>query len=130
MMLGKSLEFPFDRSDRVEHTAFGKGRVQVSLGASGDDEKILVRFDSGEERIILSSFLKNLSRKDKAKAPSVRRTITAAMRLSRSEGSDADGESKEGSTEAEGESEATPELQSDEEREKAEAESNESAAPE
>ena len=72
MALGKALEFPFDRGDRVEHTKFGKGRVQQTLGSSGADEKILVRFDSGEERIILAGFLTNVSRKDRAKPTSGR----------------------------------------------------------
>ena len=69
MALSKDFKFPFDRGDRVEHSHFGKGRVQQSLGASGEDEKILVRFDSGEERIILSTFLSNISGKVKVKAP-------------------------------------------------------------
>ena len=72
MALGKSLEFPFDRGDRVDHVKFGKGRVQQTLGSSGADEKILVRFDSGEERILLAGFLTNVSRKDRAKPQSGR----------------------------------------------------------
>ena len=72
MALGKSLEFPFDRGDRVDHVKFGKGRVQQTLGSSGAEEKILVRFDSGEERILLAGFLTNVSRKDRAKPMSGR----------------------------------------------------------
>ncbi len=130
MILGKSLEFPFDRSDRVEHTGFGKGRVQVSLGASGNDEKILVRFDSGEERIILSSFLKNLSRKDKANAPSVRRTITAAMRLSRNEAADAEENSKSDNSDSEEDSAEGSDSPSNEDDEKPQAGGDNSGASE
>jgi len=72
MALGKALEFPFDRGDRVDHAKYGKGRVQQTLGSSGPEEKILVRFDSGEERIILAGFLSNVSRKDRAKPTSGR----------------------------------------------------------
>ena len=118
MALGKTLEFPFDRGDRVDHAKYGKGRVQQTLGSSGAAEKILVRFDSGEERIILAGFLSNVSRKDRAKP-------TSGRHASGAEEGDAPEPKPQAETEEEGAEEAEEAPKVVDEKEKGEAEEGE-----
>jgi len=59
----------YKKSDKVEHKKFGSGKVVEEMGKGAHGDRVLVKFDTGEEkgveRVILTNHLENHSENDR-----------------------------------------------------------------
>jgi hypothetical protein len=59
----------YKKSDKVEHKTFGSGKVVEEMGKGAHGDRVLIKFDTGEqkgvERVILTNHLENHSENDR-----------------------------------------------------------------
>ena len=66
----------FKKSDKVEHEKFGVGRVQEEMGKGAHGERVLVKFDKGGEKVMLTSHLVNHSENERTRREREREEIS------------------------------------------------------